>query len=391
MDIKNIKIENSNKTYRKHNSFNAFSTREVNDLQYWLNKIKNIIENNKVSFDENHKAILKNIQKDLFAKVTSSESTHFTLTPNVLKEIQTLKTTDIPRYLVHRYRYEIYPLKQLIDDYPPFLQIEPTSMCNYRCVFCYQTDKSFTGRSNGFMGHMNLDMFKRIVDEAQGNVEFVSIASRGEPLMCPDINKMLSYTRGKFLNLKMNTNASVLNEEKSHAILQSGIKTLVFSADAAEEELYSQLRVNGKLKKVLSNIELFQKIRETQYPDSNIITRVSGVKVNAKQKLDDMVNYWGDIVDQVAFVNYVPWENVYDSALTNIDKPCSDLWRRMFVWWDGKINPCDVDYKSVLSTGNIIDGNLSELWRSKIYERLRNNHLNNLRKSTSPCHKCSVV
>ena len=90
-------------------------------------------------------------------------------------------------------------------------------MCNYRCIFCYQTDKSFTGRSNGFMGHMNFEMFKRIIDEAQGNVEFVSIASRGEPLMCPDINQMLSYTRGKFLNLKMNTNASVLNEEKSHA------------------------------------------------------------------------------------------------------------------------------------------------------------------------------
>ena len=40
---------------------------------------------------------------------------------------------------------------------------------------------------------------------------------------------------------------------------------MVFSADAAEEPLYSQLRVRGKLKKVLENIERFQKIREVEY------------------------------------------------------------------------------------------------------------------------------
>ena len=129
-------------------------------------------------------------------------------------------------------------------------------------------------------------------------------------MLCKDINAMLAYSRGKFLNLKLNTNASVLDDDKSHAILQSGVKTLVFSVDAAEEPLYSQLRVNGSLEKVLANIERFQKIRETQYPEVKIITRVSGVKVRAEQDLDGMVSYWGGLVDQVAFVDYVPWENV---------------------------------------------------------------------------------
>ena len=139
-------------------------------------------------------------------------------------------------------------------------------MCNYRCVFCYETDKTFTRKSAGFMGHMTLATFKRVVDQAAGRVEFLSLASRGEPLLCPEIVPMLAYTRGKFLNLKMNTNASLLEEEEAHAILQSGIKTLVFSADAAAEPLYSKLRVGGKLEKVLANIERFQKIRATDYP-----------------------------------------------------------------------------------------------------------------------------
>ena len=55
----------------------------------------------------------------------------------------------------------------------------------------------------------------------------------------------------EILNLKINTNASVLTESKVHSILQSGVKTLVFSADAANEKLYEKLRVNGSFKKIM--------------------------------------------------------------------------------------------------------------------------------------------
>ena len=130
-----------------------------------------------------------------------------------------------------------------MDDYPPYLQIEPTSFCNYRCVFCFQTNKDFTKRSNGYMGRMELETFKNVVDQAKGKIEFISLASRGEPLASPNIIKMLEYTKDKFLNLKINTNASVLTEKKCHAILNSGIKTVVFSADAADADLYSKLEL----------------------------------------------------------------------------------------------------------------------------------------------------
>ena len=135
---------------------------------------------------------------------------------------------------------------------------------------------------------MKLETFKLLVDQAEGNIEFVSLASRGEPLLCPYIKEMLAYTRDKFLNLKINTNASVLDERMSHSILTSGVKTLVFSADAADENLYSKLRVNGKLAKILANIKQFQEIRIKNYPKSKIITRVSGVKISNQQNLDDM-------------------------------------------------------------------------------------------------------
>ena len=51
---------------------------------------------------------------------------------------------------------------------------------------------------------MTLNLFKQIIDQAEGNIEFLSLASRGEPMICKDIIPMLEYTRGKFLNLKLN-------------------------------------------------------------------------------------------------------------------------------------------------------------------------------------------
>ena len=110
-----------------------------------------------------------------------------------------------------------------------------------------------------------------------------------------------------------------------------------------------------------------------------------------QQNLDEMEKYWGDFVDQVAFVNYVPWENVYQSKYSKIQTPCSDLWRRLFVWWDGKVNPCDVDYKSELSLGNIKNHNISELWKSDNYNNLRKKHIEKLRSKVSPCNRCVVV
>ena len=179
--------------------------------------------------------------------------------------------------------------------------------------------------------------------------------------------------------------------KKIHAILSGAVTTLVISADAADKELYSKLRVNGELSKVIKNIELFNKIKNAHYSENKIVTRVSGVKITDKQNFVDMTKTWGSLVDQVAFVDYNPWENSYDAEENDLETPCSDLWRRMFVWWDGIVNPCDVDYKSNLKVGDIDNKSVSQIWNGKQYNKLRNDHLLKLRKNHSPCKSCYVV
>jgi hypothetical protein len=241
------------------------------------------------------------------------------------------------------------------------------------------------------MGQMSLDTFKRVVDEIEGNVEAVTFASRGEPLLCKEIDKMLAYVSGKFLAFKINTNAWYLDEKKAHAILACEPNTLVFSADAADPDLYARLRVRGQLQRVLDNVRRFSEIKEKHYPNSRTITRVSGVKYSAEQKFDDVERFWHDYVDQVAFVDYNPWESAYDVPANGLTAPCSDLWRRVFVWWDGQMNPCDVDYKSELAVGPVGEKSLSQLWLGDAYQSLRQKHLEGARQSLTPCKGCVLV
>ena len=303
-------------------------------------------------------------------------------------EIKKVSKQKLARYFIYRYKFNIYPKLQIVDDYPPCIQIEPTSICNYRCVMCYQADKSFSNKSNGFMGHMKLDTFKNIVDEVSENVEAITLASRGEPTLNPKFEEMLTYADNKFLALKINTNASMLNEKLIHSILSSNIQTIVFSIDAKDKDLYEKIRVNGNFEKVTKNLELFNNIRNKEYSREDKIVRISGVKINEKQDIEEMRNKWGDVADIIAFTNYTPWESSYDNEINKIEKACSELWSRMFIWQDGKVNPCDYDYKSKLSKWNIMNQKVTSIWNSEEYNFLRYSHQNKLRTKIEPCKRC---
>ena len=377
------------KVYQKANSFIQLEDRSNGEIV-----VSDIISNIKHQLrvvDNNKRIILQRAVFDLEEKSNINNKETFKILDHVKEEIKRINPDKLTEYLYYRYRYDIFPHTREIDNYPPLVQIEPTSMCNYRCVFCFQTDKELTSKSNAHMGHMSLELFKKIIDEIEGNVQGVTLASRGEPFINKKICEMLEYMKGKFLATKINTNGSLLTDKIIRALLCSEINTIVFSADAASETLYSKLRVNGNLKKVLNNVRRFNEIKAKEYPKNRSITRVSGVYYDKNQNIDDMKSVWGELVDQIAFVEYCPWSNVYEKSANNIKTPCSDLWRRMFVWWDGRCNPCDADYLTTLDIGEFPKNTLNEIWNGSKYNELRELHCNSKRQEKNVCSKCSVI
>jgi hypothetical protein len=201
---------------------------------------------------------------------------------------------------------------------------------------------------------------------------------------------MLAFMKGKFLDIKLNTNGTKLNEKISRSIIENGVNEIVFSIDSSNKEIFEKLRYGAKFEKVLENVKTFVRIRD-EYESSKTLMRISGVKILKEQDWEKFVEYWGPFFDQAG---WVPAENrwdTYNNKKSSLTTPCGYLWERMYLWQDGKVNPCDVDYKSILSPGKFPEKSLLELWKSQKYNETRSKHLALLRTEISPCDRCGVA
>ena len=313
----------------------------------------------------------------------------FDITPQEERFLKNHENEKWVDYLIYRYKMKVYPLINKTANFPVYLCIEPVSSCNLRCVMCFQSDKSFTKKP--FMGVMKLDLFKKVIDEASaGGTKAITLASRGEPTMNKNIAEMIEYTKGKFFDVKLNTNGTRLTEDLCHKIIQSGITELVFSIDAENKDLYEKIRLRGKFDNVIENIKMFHRIRK-EYPSSLITTTASGVFFHEEQNIESFTKYFEEIVDNVAAVKIQNRWNTYANNLhPDLTSPCNYLWERMYVWFDGKCNPCDVDYKSMLQVGDITQNSISEIWHGTTYKKIRADHIEKKRSIWNPCDRCGV-
>ena len=295
-------------------------------------------------------------------------------------------------YLLYRFKFRVLPARHVVTDFPVHLLIEPTSACNLRCVMCFQSDSSFTNKD--YMGMMDMGLYRDIVDQAaEGGAGAISIGSRGEPYMHKHIGEMLRYASDKkcFFDLKINTNATRLDEADCHDLLSSDVNLIALSIDANEKDLYEKIRIRGNFDTVLENVRHLRDIRARHYPDSKTEIRVSGVKFRDDQDETAFHNFWAEICDTVVFVRVQERWNTYENP-THPDRatPCEFLWNKLYVWHDGICNPCDEDYKSLLSPGNAAEQSIREIWGGEKLTRLRQHHLDGLRATYKPCDRCGV-
>ena len=302
-------------------------------------------------------------------------------------------------YLVYRYKFKVYPEKKYLSNFPTHVLLEPASICNLRCVMCYQMDNKFTGddikknSNKEMMGKMNLKLFKKVIDEcSKEGAGAISLGSRGEPMINSEFIDMVNYLRDKkFYDIKINSNGSAITEKISHAILQSNINILVISCDANDPDLYSKIRRGGNFKRLLKNIDLINRIRKSDYKNSKLEIRISGVYFHPDQNENDFYNFWKDKVDTVSYVKVQNrWDTYNNPKVIEKNNPCDFLWEKLYVWWDGTTNPCDEDYLSLLSPGNVKNNSIKNIWNSKKFNDLRELHLNNNRINKKPCDRCNV-
>lgn len=316
----------------------------------------------------------------------------FVLSTDELTQMERLPRERWSRFIEYRYRFKIYPRRQILSGFPIVLCVEPTSICNLRCQMCFQSDPSFSA-DRAQMGRMEPALFRQIVDEmAENRCESLVIASRGEPTLHPAFPEMLRYATERVLDVKVNTNATRLDEKLCRSILDAEPNVVVFSIDSSDPAQYEEIRKGAKFAQVLENVRRFRDIRAADYPASRTTTRVSGTIFRDDQEKEKIRDFWSGVADQVALHGAWPFWDSYSAPLSEVSTPCAVLWERMYIWWDGTCNPCDIDYKSLLALGRV-DGRttVKEIWMGGEARRQRELHHAARKNSLVPCNRCSGI
>ena len=125
-----------------------------------------------------------------------------------------------------------------------FLQIEPTTRCNFTCGFC-------CGRSMT-QSDLDFELFERTLAKFP-HVRYVELQGEGEPLLHPRFFDMLAAARSRGILVSMITNGSLLTAEAVTQIVAGGVEKVSISIESADPAKFRQIR-GGKLEKVIEGI-----------------------------------------------------------------------------------------------------------------------------------------
>lgn len=127
-----------------------------------------------------------------------------------------------------------------------FVQIEPTTRCNFTCGFC-------AGRS---MAQRDLDWAAfRAFLVAHPGLRHVELQGEGEPLLHPRFFDMVAACRARGIRVSLITNGSLLNPERVERLLDAGVGSIHVSIESADPARFQAIR-GGKFRKVKDGLAL---------------------------------------------------------------------------------------------------------------------------------------
>lgn len=250
---------------------------------------------------------------------------------------------------------------------PPFperLEIELASNCNLSCSYCPRR------YIKGLKGYIDLDLFKKIIDEASHYPEtIVVLHRRGESMLHPRFTEALEHIAGKFKEVQMATNATLLTEDKFGAIV-GAIDFLSFSLDAPA--VYDRTRAPAKYSVVEKNI-----LRFLNFNRGKIKTQVSMVRTSETSETDIRAfkDIWRGKVDRIRIYEEHSIDGVFGSLKSprKDRRPCVMPIYEMLVYDDGKVGRCNHDWNGD-PMGNLNCHTITQVWHSPKYESLRKEH-----------------
>ena len=290
---------------------------------------------------------------------------------------------------------------ELETDFPLFLHLETSQICNLRCPSCpIGQPEAYTKYISS--EKMDPSLYQKIILEGE-KYGCPSMEPQGtnEPFLDQNLEDYIRFAADHgFIDIMLNTNGTLLTEERARKVLKSGITRLRFSLDAATKETFEKVRLGAKYDATMKNIERFLEIKKQEKFELPVVgVNFCKTKFNEHEE-EAFIEKWIDKVDffviqdfqppdlDTNYSEYLSSESVFRKNIEESGYNCQQPWQRVLVRSSGEVCPCCAFFSKELSLGNLKDHTIHELWNSKEMHDLRDMHKRGDYGENPWCKKC---
>jgi radical SAM protein with 4Fe4S-binding SPASM domain len=318
-------------------------------------------------------------------------------------------------YLLHR---------EHVWGQPVFFTIETINSCNFRCIYCPQSDPE-----NHFVngrGIMSLDTFKRIIANLRSafDLRIVSLHRDGEPLLNKHLEDYIRHLTDLGTCVTVSSNCSLIPEQRAKSLIASGLR-MVGTDFCAHAELYEQMRARGIWRETLAGMRnLLQAAAEAKADFRLVIKDIATdgqPREQAKPIMEETRRLFTRERDRVTVIP-VYFHNALGESLVSIKATstdstqppamatvagvnggtgqngspagfytlCHQPWVNLTVDFAGRVVGCCRDLRSEYIVGNLLEESAADIWNGERMKRLRRALAEKQPREINICNACDV-
>lgn len=294
--------------------------------------------------------------------------------------------------------------------YPRNINVVLSNQCNLKCVMCpFHSPLFLEDRKTDYFDDkkwMPLSLIEKLVAELKSIKPIDApitfhMGELDEPLMHPKIGEIVRLLRSiPNSTVHITSNGNLMNEKVARAVIGAGLQSMQFSVDAHTPETYKKIR-GAKLEKVQRNVERFLKLRNELNPELYVNLCIIN-QPGATEEIEDFKAYWRDKGASSVSVyqlfkpvegNSAQWVVPNKYYAEKERTPCTAVWDQLFVFPEGEISLCcttliRVPQDGIISTGNLNQQSLREIWFGKKYQDIRENLILGRLDNQKYCAEC---
>lgn len=304
------------------------------------------------------------------------------------KIVDNLNSSKFGSQMVAELKHRFGRLPAIDEEFPKLIGIELSSLCNLSCKHCPPQ----MNKSNMKHQMLDYDLFLKIIDEIDSfGKRRIALHKDGEPLLYPKIESVMARLKTKQMHhIYLSTNAHLLNENISLAILENSIDVVNFSIGAASAEFYSKVRGHN-FDKVVKNIQNFLNLSE-KYTNKPLI-QVQIINLPEYSEINEEIEsfklFWKEFGVKIDVWDKLTWGVFDDDKSPKHRYPCLSLWESLDVNSDGTVSVCCMDWEHKLLVGNISEKSIYEIWHSPELRTIRDIHIGGRENELDACKKCN--